>query len=338
MSAGCGVRHRWVCLLQDVGALLMAFSSFDEKRASGAYIAPSRSACAEACAYEWIDRVARTPEEIERLCEETGAPWELARHALDVNELARVDHHPDGAILVVMRVPSAPDGADAELRTIALSVILMRDRVVTIAPAKLDVVTSVALARSRAVRSPAVTLIALVLAVADRFLDHLHAIEEAVSALETKLQSSLRNEELRGLLGHQKSLVHFRIGIASNLIMLERLAKDARVFSTPEQRELVDDAMVEMRQAAEMTTVSSDILGEMMDAFASIISNNLNVVMKIMTAVTIVIAVPSMVASFYGMNVALPGQYAPRAFEVLIALACAMALGMVILFRRARWI
>ena len=120
--------------------------------------------------------------------------------------------------------------------------------------------------------------------------------------------------------------------------MLERLAKDTRVFSTPEERELLDDAMVEMHQAAAMTTVSSDILGEMMDAFASIISNNLNVVMKVMTALMIVIAVPSMVAAFYGMNVALPGQHDAGAFLVIVVLALAAAFAMVVGFRRARWL
>ena len=214
----------------------------------------------------------------------------------------------------------------------------MRDRVVTIAPVKLDVVDSAMRMRSRMVRSSAGIVIALILATADRYLDHLRGIDAAVSDLENKLQQSLRNEELRSLLGHQKSLVHLRIGIRSNLIMLERLAKDARVFSTPGESELLDDAMVEMRQAAEMTTVSSDILGEMMDAFASIISNNLNGMMKVMTALMIVIAVPSMVAAFYGMNVSLPGQHYAGAFIVVVLGAVAAACALMVFFRRGRWL
>lgn len=293
-----------------------------------------------ASACQWVDVIARTRQEIERVCDDTGAPRELALHALDIDELARVDHHPEGAILVVMRVPCADEGVAVEtpLRTVALSVILMNDSVLTIASAKLDVVACAVRVRPRMVRSSAGILIALVLATADRYLDHLRGIDAAVNDLETTLQQSLRNEELRLLLGHQKSLVHFRIGIRSNLIMLERLAKDARVFSTSDERELLDDAMVEMRQAAEMTTVSSDILGEMMDAFASIISNNLNGMMKVMTALMIVIAVPSMVAAFYGMNVSLPGQHYAGAFNVVVLCALGAACALMVFFRRGRWL
>ena len=274
------------------------------------------------------------------MCDETGAPRELAFHALDIDELARVDHHPDGAILVVLRVPFADEGARAEtpLRTVALSAILMDDSVLTLAASKLDVVAGAVLVRPRMVRSSAGILIALILATADRYLEHLRGIDAAVNDLENTLQQSLRNEELRRLLGHQKSLVHFRIGIRSNLIMLERLARDTRVFSTSDERELLDDAMVEMRQAAEMTTVSSDILGEMMDAFASIISNNLNGMMKAMTALMIFIAVPSMVAAFYGMNVSLPGQHYAGAFIVVVLGALIAACALVVFFRRGRWL
>ena len=303
-----------------------------------AVVATSRPCPAVAC--QWVDVIARTRQEIERVCDETGAPRELAFHALDIDELARVDHHPDGAILVVLRVPFADEGARAEtpLRTVALSAILMDDSVLTLAASKLDVVAGAVLVRPRMVRSSAGILIALILATADRYLEHLRGIDAAVNDLENTLQQSLRNEELRRLLGHQKSLVHFRIGIRSNLIMLERLARDTRVFSTSDERELLDDAMVEMRQAAEMTTVSSDILGEMMDAFASIISNNLNGMMKAMTALMIVIAVPSMVAAFYGMNVSLPGQHYAGAFIVVVLGALIAACALVVFFRRGRWL
>lgn len=299
---------------------------------------PPLGAADVAC--EWVGRVASTPQEIELICDETGAPRELARHALDVDELARVDHHPQGAILVIMRVPSVDEGSDLPVRTIPLSAILMGDRVLTIAPAELEVVAAArtSLLGAGSSGSRAGVLIALVLATADRYLEHLRAIDAAVSVLETKLQASSRGEELRRLLAHQKSLVHFRTGIGSNLIMLERLARDTHVFSEAADRELLDDAMVEMRQAAEMTTVSSAILGEMMHAFASIISNDLNVVMKVMTALMIVIAVPSMIAALYGMNVELPGQHHPRAFVMVAGTALAAAGAIVVLFRRARWL
>jgi magnesium transporter len=291
--------------------------------------APARKECASPP--RWHHFPVRTIEDVQRVCSVTGIPADLAGDALDLDELARIDHHPSGAILVVLRAPvrHEPQG---HVRTTALSVVIGRDSVVTMAAPELDIEP-----RDGA-GSPLRVLARLLLIVADRFIVELRAIDAAVNVLETELQASLRNSELRGLLMHQKSLVHFRTAIASNMILLDRLGHDARFRADDTEAELLDDAIVEMRQAAEMTRVSSDILGEMMDAFASIISNNLNVVMKVMAALTIVIAVPSLVAALYGMNVALPGQHSSSAFVVIATASGFVAAALVLLFRKIRWL
>jgi magnesium transporter len=141
-----------------------------------------------------------------------------------------------------------------------------------------------------------------------------------------------------GLLRYQKALVHFTTALASDAIMLERLARDAHDNLFNLDRDLMDDVTVEFRQAIEMTKIQEEILSQMMDAFASIISNNLNVVVKVLTALTIVLTIPTMVASFYGMNVNLPGQHHPAAFlgTVLISLLGAAILAL--WFWRKRWL
>jgi len=300
--------------------------------------APERNAFARAT---WVHATVKTREDVEKLCQRTGAPPELARHALDTDELSRVDRDVSGAMLVVLRAPSVRRAPRTPLKTTALSVVLTRGFVVTMASPDLDLdvkAAGAAVGVQPDEVSPVRVLVGLVLATADRFLHHLQLLDAAVTELEGELQVSLRNAELRGLLTHQKSLVHFRTALGSNMIMLERLARDVHVRATDEERELLDDAIVEMRQAAETAKVASDILGEMMDAFASIISNNLNVVMKVMTALTIIIAVPSMMAAFYGMNVALPAQHSEHAFA-LIASVSVVVVGLIaVVFRRARWL
>lgn len=289
-----------------------------------------RNACAPSRA-RWVHAHVRTIEDVERVCAENGIPKDLARDALDLDELARIEHDPSGAVLVVLRAPLRGD-VRGEVRTAALSVVILPELVVTMAAPELEIMASPN-------PSSALSVLAkLLLLVAERFIAELRTIDASVNDLETELQASLRNAELRGLLMHQKTLVHFRTAIASNMILLDRLSKDARLRTDERDADLLEDAIVEMRQAAEMTRVSSDILGEMMDAFASIISNNLNVVMKVMTALTIMIALPSFVAALYGMNVALPGQHAPSAFVAVAASCLAGVLVMAAVFRRMRWL
>jgi magnesium transporter len=178
----------------------------------------------------------------------------------------------------------------------------------------------------------------LLLCTADRFLAHLREVEREVAALEDQLQSSLANEEVLGLLRYQKGLVHFTTALASNRILLERIQKDPGIGLSPEDHDLLEDVLVEFRQAAETSAVASDILSQMMDAFASIISNNLNVVMKFLASLTLIVAVPTLVASFYGMNVGLPGAHSPAAFAVLAGVSAMASIALAWLFARRRWL
>ena len=140
--------------------------------------------------------------------------------------------------------------------------------------------------------------------------------------------------EVLELLRYQKGLVHFTTALDSNQIMLERLRKDL----APNEVEVLEDALVEIRQAIETTRVAGNILSQMMDAFASIISNNLNVVMKALTALTIVLALPTVLASLYGMNVALPFAQHPLTFWAICMGSVGTAVGAAAALRWRSWL
>jgi magnesium transporter len=159
-----------------------------------------------------------------------------------------------------------------------------------------------------------------------------------VTRVEARLGGSLGNREVLELLRYQRALVFFDTALRSNLVMLERLGRDRRLGEPDADAEILDDVLVEVRQAQQATDIASQILSQTMDAFASIVSNNLNVVMKILTALTIVLAVPTMVASFYGMNVRLPLQQHPWAFAAAIAVSVALALATAGYFWKKRWL
>ena len=140
------------------------------------------------------------------------------------------------------------------------------------------------------------------------------------------------------LLRYQKSLVHFVAALDATRVMLERLQKMPAFQLEPEEAEWLDDIRVEFQQALETATISTNVLSELMDAFASIISNNLNVVMKFLASVTVILTLPVTIASFYGMNVDLPGQRSPYAFGWMVAVSLLVSLVVAVIFRRRRWV
>lgn len=287
----------------------------------------------------WVHAVAPTAEEQERLVAELGLPREFLRHACDLDEVARLDRDEKGVELVMLRIPWAGDGAgELPFRTAPLAVMLLEEAVVTISPVAGDPLRDLgALERLDPARS-AHFVLQLLARVAERFLVAVREIDRQVDALEERLERSQRNEEVLRLLRYQKSLVHFETALASNRILLERLQRDARFHESPRDEALLDDVLVEFRQATEMVGISANILSQMMDAFASIISNNLNVVMKLLTALTLLFAIPTAVASFFGMNVRLPFAGHERAFELTVGVSAVLVLGAALVFRRRRWL
>jgi len=136
----------------------------------------------------------------------------------------------------------------------------------------------------------------------------------------------MKNKELLKLLSLEKSLVYITTSLRSNEAVMERTLKIKNIKLYEEDEDILEDAIIENKQAIEMSKVYSDILNGTMDAYASIISNNLNGVMKFLTSITIVLAVPTMISSFWGMNVLLPFQNSPLGFIIMLAVATLITL------------
>jgi magnesium transporter len=172
---------------------------------------------------------------------------------------------------------------------------------------------------------------------ANQYLTYLREINRTTDQLEDQLQKSSRNREVLEMLKHQKSLVYFTTGLKANELVLQRLQRSRLFEMYPDDEDLLEDALTETQQAIEMTNVSSNILAGMMDAFASIISNNLNGVMKFLASITIVLSIPSIVAGFYGMNVDLPLQAHALAFPLMLGVAVALMALVSLVFWKKDW-
>jgi magnesium transporter len=287
---------------------------------------------------EWFPLVVSTVEGGARQLAELGLPTQFAAHALDADELPRMETSA-GATLVVLRVPVFQgERAKEPWITQPFGLVLGEGRVVAISSAALPILDSISHYAAAEARHPARLLLHSLELVSEAYLREVRRINAAVDRLEEQLKGSLENREVMELLKCQKAFVYFTNALRSTELLLERLQKSGLLHAAPEDAELLDDVRVEIRQALDMTETSADILSEMMDAFASIISNNLNVVMKFLAAITMILMLPTLIASFYGMNVALPFAHHPWAFTLLMLVSLLACLIVAVAFVIRRWI
>ena len=286
----------------------------------------------------WINVVAPTADEIADL-RVMGIPADYLSYPLDPDERARSERE-NGDLLIILRIPHYEgEGADVPYITIPLGIIMTPDYLVTLVRVENELVEELASGRVRGLETAKRVrfVLRVLLQSSSRYLSHLRQMTRVIDVLEDSLQESTRNREVLELLKYQKSLTYFTTALRSNELMMERLQRSQWFTAYPEDEDLLEDVITENRQAIEMTNITSNILSSMMDAFASIISNNLNRVMKLLASITIVVSLPTMVASFYGMNVDLPLSGYPWAFVAIIGIALLMSLLSVFVFWKRDW-
>jgi magnesium transporter len=289
----------------------------------------------------WVTSIAPSASDGERLRARLGAASEVLDHALDRREHPRLRTIGD-VTLIVLRVPVVAGSGETPYATSPLSLVMTPAGGLVIAPRDGDVARRLARfldacegGRAR----PALVLLEALELTADAYLAQLDAIEGQVDAIERRLARSLDNRGVFELLRYQKSLVYFSSALEAMHLMLERLEKTPSLFGLEDgDMESLADATVEFRQALETSNLQRSVMAETMEAFASIISNNLNSAMKILAAGAVVLTLPMVVASFYGMNVPLPGQESPRAFPAAVLFSLALCAVFLVVFRLRRWL
>lgn len=285
----------------------------------------------------WLKVINPSPQEIADLTV-LGIPQDYITYSLDIDERARTERE-NGEQLILMRV-SFFEGQSADIPyiTLPLGIILTDHYIVTICREENDVLQEMERLKGLSTVKPSQFVLRLMLKTANRYLAHLRQITKSVDALEDQLQLSTRNKEVLGLLKYQKSLTLFTTALKSNELMMKRLQQSQMFRSHEEDEDLLEDVLTETQQAIEMTNISSNILSSMMDAFASIISNNLNSVMKFLASITIIVSLPTLIASLYGMNVKLPFENHPLAFWGTVSLAVAVTAIVVFVFWKRDWL
>lgn len=259
---------------------------------------------------------------------------------LDAEELPKVEKL-DGTLLLVMRTPAfhGPK-ADIPYQTQNVYILLREGSLVLVSRAHHNLLAHLGDEQRQALKqqTPQRMLLTLLRCLPHSYLHPLGRINKAVEALEERLQESLENREVLQLLRYQKSLVYFTTGLRTNAVALERLKRRGFLTLEGEDEDLFDDILTEHEEAIQVCQISSEILSNMMDAFTSIISNNLNVVIKRISSLAVILVIPATVATFYGMNVPLPLHDHPQAFTLLLAASVVGAVLATWFFRRKDWL
>lgn len=287
----------------------------------------------------WVNIINPTQEEVDKVIG-WGIPVEFITNPLDIDELSYTERD-EGFTFILVRLPYN-QGREEDIPYIAipLGIIIANNYIVTVCRFKNDLIKNILLKNTKyfSTEKRARFVLQIMLAIASLFLNSLRSINKTIEKVEDELQQSIRNKEVLDLLKYQKSLVYLSTALKSNELMFERLQRTKIFVAYPDDAELLEDVIIENLQAIEMTNIAGNLLIQMMDAFASIIQNNQNIIFKIMTAVTIILSLPAIISSFYGMNVDLPIQQSSNFFWVLVMTSFAVMMLVAIFFKRIDWL
>lgn len=286
----------------------------------------------------WIQIECPTPEDIRYLLDELKVPESFLSDIEDTDERPRIDNEGNW-LLTILRIPIRNGESDVPFTTVPIGIITNNEIIVTVCYFQTEMIPDFIRYTQRKemkVKHKYELILRLIHSSAVWFLKYLKQINNAVTQAEKALEKSIRNEDLLALMKLQKSMVFFNTSIRGNEVMLGRLQV---IFQEPfyMDKELVEDVEIELKQAYTTVNIYSDILTGTMDAFASIISNNVNTIMKRMTSISIILMVPTLIASFFGMNVPIYGEDMPHGFLFIVLLSMTLSALAFYLFKRIRW-
>ena len=271
---------------------------------------------------KWIHMENPTDREIELIERITGVDESLLKAALDEDERARIEVD-DGDTLILFDIPTIEEEEDYySYSTMPLGVVLTHNTVITICLRENSVIHTLMSGRAKGLDTSKrfFFLYQLLFYTHVKYQQYLRQIDRSSQRIQTELHRATKNKELIQLLDLEKSLVYFSTSLRGNSVVIERVSKMQKVRSE-EEEEILEDVGVENRQAIDMCKNFQDILASTMSTYASVISNNQNSIMKTLTIMTVIISVPTLFASFWGMNTGVPFEGKDYGFWIVVAIS-----------------
>ncbi|KRN28453.1 Magnesium and cobalt transporter [Lactobacillus selangorensis] len=292
----------------------------------------------------WLNVVDPTDAEIKQL-KGHQIPEDFIYYGLDKDESARVEKDPDlPAVLVIFDVPVLNKNNNDSVQkyvyqTAPLGIIITPQLIVTISRQPhyfLGLFSDNQIPDFRP-DNQAAALLRILYQITSIYLQYLRELNKTRESLESALQKSLRNEELYRLMGIQRSLVYFLLSLQTDRIVLDGLKRNPPLELTKDDQDLLNDILIENQQGSEMAQISNSIINETADTYSSIINNNMNGVMKFLTSYSIILTIPTLVFSFYGMNVALPLAKYPLSWIITLIISLIIAVFLIFYFWRKKY-
>ena len=292
----------------------------------------------------WIELIEPGAEDITLASDLSGVDKQLIHDALDLHERPRIEQD-DTTTLLVIRAPHSENGEGQDrYSTVPLGILLARTNIVTVCKLKDESLTRLlANSRTRAEGLRSERCICNISRnVAILFLRYLKGISSKIREVEHELSQSLSNDDLKVLLNLQKSVTYFHAALKTNDLILDRITRKGlsigthmRLAFTEDEEDVLDDALTDTRQGIYMAKIFTEVLNSITNVYSSIISNSVNQIMKLLTSFTVILMIPTLITSMYGMNIALPMQGHGSAFAVVGAVSACLAAG-AILFMKFR--
>lgn len=286
----------------------------------------------------WINLINPTEDEVHYVSESLNLDSDYIKAALDEEESSRIETD-EGCTLIVVDIPIAEaNGKSSKYITIPLGIIIYKGFIITVCLKENQITKEFIEKKTKGFYTFKKTrfFLQILYKNATKYLLYLKQIDKLSHIIENKLHRSTKNKELIQLLELEKSLVYFSTSLKANEVVLEKMLRTESIKSYPDDAELLEDTIIENKQAIEMARIYSDILSGTMDAFASVISNNLNIVMKFLASVTIVMAIPTMISSYFGMNVQVPMANNPFAFPIILAISMVLCVAAAVFMARKK--
>ena len=274
----------------------------------------------------WVDMINPSEEEIKTVCSNLNIQEDFIRYSLDSEEKARIDYEEDDdTVLFIMDVPILEQVENHEIyTTMPFGMIVVRDDfIITVSLKELDILKDFTINKVKgfATYMKSRFILQVMYKNSSSYLNYLKLINRETEVTENRLKTSMKNKELLKLLDLEKSLVYFITSLRANEAVMERTIKIKNIKLYEDDEDILEDAIIENKQAIEMSKIYKDILDSTMDAYSSIISNTLNEVMKLLTSITIIISIPTLIASLWGMNVEVPFEIEKYGFGILCGIA-----------------
>ena len=291
-------------------------------------------------ANSWISLISPTEEEVNSISDKFGLDKQLIDDMLDYESVPHIEKElREGYISFILRIPVTLE--EKGLITVPLGIIFLTKKKLILTICKHDNFAVIKLStrppKKFTTKNKVVFFRHLTRKVLNSYMSELHKIEQEIREAEESINYALENKEIGLLLSKQNTLVYFKTSMVGNKSVLTKISSGKVIPLNEEEKDLLDDAIIDINEAQQLISIYSEIISHTMSAYASIVSNNLSFILKLLAIVTLAISIPTMLFSFYGMNISLPMQSDPNAVIYLLLIAMGGIGVILIIFKKKKW-